>query len=254
MARYKLTIEFDGTPFCGWQRQDNGLSVQGALEDAAFRYCGHKVRFHAAGRTDSGVHGLGMVVHADMGRNDSADRVRQALNALVRPHPVVVVAAEMVDDAFHARFSCLERAYIYRILCRPSPPALDAGRVWWLPKVLDAEAMDQAAKVLVGKHDFSSFRAAACQSKSPLKTLDQLDVEQQGEEIRVYARARSFLHHQVRNMVGSLALVGQGKWTAADLETALKARDRAAAGATAPAQGLYFRYARYPDDELNQER
>lgn len=247
MARYKLTIEFDGTPFCGWQRQNNGQSVQEALEEAAFRYCGSAVRFHAAGRTDAGVHGLGMVVHADIARNDPADRVRQALNALVRPHPVVVLDAQMVDDDFHARFSCLERAYIYRILCRPSPPALEADRVWWLSKPLDAKAMDRAAKILVGKHDFSSFRAAACQSQSPVKTLDQLDVEQQGEEIRVYARARSFLHHQVRNMVGSLALVGQGKWTGDDVTAALEARDRAAAGATAPAQGLYFRFARYPE-------
>lgn len=248
MARYKLTIEFDGTPFVGWQRQANGFSVQGCLEQAALRYCGEEVTFHAAGRTDAGVHGLGMVVHVDIARNDRADKVRDALNALLRPNPVVVLNAELVDDEFHARFSCLERSYIYRILNRRAPAALEAGKVWWYAKPLDAEAMDHAAQRLVGKHDFSSFRASECQAQSPLKTLDELRVRRRGQMVEIYARARSFLHHQVRNMVGTLILVGEGKWDADRLEAALKACNRSAAGQTSPAQGLFFLNARYPND------
>lgn len=245
MPRYKLIIEYDGGPFVGWQRQDNGPSVQQALEEAALRYCGQPVVAHASGRTDAGVHALGQVAHVDIDRGDPADKVRDALNAHLRPLPVAVVAAEQVDEEFHARFSCRERSYIYRILNRRSPPALDAGRVWWVSRPLDADAMHAAAQELVGAHDFTSFRAKECQANSPLKTLDELTVTRRGEEIEVFARARSFLHHQVRNMVGTLAVAGQGKWTPADVRGILAARDRAKAGQTAPATGLYFLRAEY---------
>jgi tRNA pseudouridine38-40 synthase len=245
MPRYKLVIEYDGAPFVGWQRQDNGPSVQQALEEAAERICGEPVRFHAAGRTDSGVHALGMVAHVDLPKTLPDGKLADALNAHLRPAPVAVLTAEEVGDAFHARFSCIERRYLYRILTRRADPALERGRVWWHARSLDADAMHAAAQVLVGHHDFSSFRAAECQADSPVKTLDDLSVARCAEEVHVTARARSFLHHQVRNMVGSLALVGTGKWSAADLRAALEARDRAAAGPTAPACGLYFVSARY---------
>ncbi|MQX38087.1 tRNA pseudouridine(38-40) synthase TruA [Roseospira navarrensis] len=246
MPRYKLLIEFDGRPFVGWQRQDNGPSVQQTLEEAAQRLCRESVRLHAAGRTDSGVHALGMVAHVDLPRALPPDKVADALNALARPAPVAVLEAEAVSDAFHARFSCVERSYLYRILTRRAQPALDRGRVWWHPRPLDADAMHAAAQTLVGHHDFTSFRAGECQADSPMRTLDALAVARVGDEIHVTARARSFLHHQVRNMVGTLALVGQGKWTTADVGAALAARRRAAAGPTAPPDGLYFLAARYP--------
>jgi len=249
MPRFRLLIEYDGRPFVGWQRQDNGPSVQQALEEAAERLCGQAVRLHAAGRTDSGVHALGMVAHADIPKHLPDGKMADALNAHLRPAPVAVLAAEGVDDAFHARFSCIERRYLYRILTRRAGPALDRDRVWWNPRPLDAEAMHAAAQRLVGHHDFTSFRAGECQADSPLRTLDALDVARVGAEVHVTARARSFLHHQVRNMVGSLALVGVGKWRADDLSAALAARDRAAAGPTAPACGLYFLAARYPDHD-----
>ncbi|MGC2854585.1 tRNA pseudouridine(38-40) synthase TruA [Novispirillum sp. DQ9] len=245
MPRYKLTIEYDGGPFVGWQRQDNGPSVQQALEEAAFRYSGQAVVAHASGRTDAGVHALGQVAHIDVARGDRAEKVRDALNAHLRPLPVAIVIAEEVDDEFHARFSCRERSYIYRVLNRRSPPALESGRVWWVSRPLDAEAMHAAAQELVGSHDFTSFRAKECQANSPLKTLDELVVTRRGEEIEIYARARSFLHHQVRNMVGTLAVAGQGKWSPADVRRILAARDRAQAGQTAPACGLYFLRAEY---------
>lgn len=250
MTRYRLTIEFDGSPFVGWQRQDNGPSVQEALETAARRYCGQDVTFHAAGRTDAGVHALGMVVHADIPRSDPAETVANALNALIRPNPVSILEAQVVDDDFHARFSCYERSYVYRILNRRPPPALLSGRVWWVARPLDAAAMHEAAQALVGKHDFSSFRAAQCQAQSPVKTMDEVRVVRQGDLVEMHVRARSFLHHQVRNFMGTLVLVGEGKWTAQDVERALLARDRSAAGPTAPAEGLYFVTARYPGDEV----
>ncbi|WP_299442556.1 tRNA pseudouridine(38-40) synthase TruA [uncultured Rhodospira sp.] len=249
MPRYKLLIEYDGGPFVGWQRQDNGPSVQQVLEEAAERICGAAVRFHAAGRTDSGVHALGMVAHVDLPKTLPDGKLADALNAHLRPAPIAVLAADVVGEDFHARFSCVERQYLYRILTRRADPALDRGRVWWHARPLDAEAMHAAARELVGHHDFSSFRAAECQADSPVKTLDALTVTRAVDEVHVTARARSFLHHQVRNMVGSLALVGAGKWTAAHLRAALAARDRAAAGPTAPAQGLYFVAARYEGRE-----
>lgn len=246
MPRYKLTIEYDGGPFVGWQRQANGFSVQEAVETAVGRYCQVEAVVHAAGRTDSGVHALGQVAHVDIPRDDPADKVRDALNFHLRPHPVCIVAAEAVDDDFHARFSARERSYVYRILNRRSPPALDAGRVWWVGAALDAEAMHEAAQALVGHHDFTTFRARECQAQSPMKTLDEIAVTREGDEIRLFVRARSFLHHQVRNMTGTLRLVGEGKWSKADVAAALAACDRAAGGPTAPPQGLYFLRVEYP--------
>ena len=238
--RFKLTLEYDGSGFVGWQRQDNGLSVQQALEEAVFRFCGERAVLQAAGRTDSGVHALGQVAHVDIAKDTEAKTVRDALNFHVKPHAVAVLAAEAVDDDFHARFSATERRYLYRILNRRAPAVLDRDRVWWVASPLDADAMHAAAQELVGQHDFSSFRAAECQAKSPEKTLDELNVAHLGEEIHITARARSFLHHQVRNMVGTLKLVGEGKWSAADVARALAAKKRAAAGPTAPAGGLYL--------------
>ncbi|MGE4062199.1 MAG: tRNA pseudouridine(38-40) synthase TruA [Rhodospirillaceae bacterium] len=246
MPRFKLTIEYDGAPFVGWQRQENGPSIQAALEDAVRGYCQVDQVVHGAGRTDAGVHALGQVAHVDLPRDDSPHVVVNALNAHLRPHPIAVLTAEKVGEEFHARFSAVERSYEYRILNRRAAPALDAGRVWWVGQPLDAAAMHAGAQTLLGKHDFTSFRAAECQAESPVKTLDQLDVSRQGEVIVVTARARSFLHHQVRNMVGTLKLVGEGKWTPRDVASALAAKSRAAAGPTAPAEGLYLTRVRYP--------
>ena len=240
MPRYKLTIEYDGRDFVGWQRQDNGPSVQAALEAAVHAFCGEQVLVQGAGRTDAGVHALGQVAHVDFLRPHTTKTVRAAINHHVQLAAVAVLAAEEVDAAFHARFSATGRRYRYRILNRRAPPALDRGRVWWVPAPLDAAAMQAAAAVLPGRHDFTSFRAVQCQAASPVKTLDRLEVERVGAEIVVTAAARSFLHRQVRNMVGTLKLAGEGKWTAADVAAALAARDRARAGPTAPAQGLYL--------------
>ncbi|WP_417832591.1 tRNA pseudouridine(38-40) synthase TruA [Terasakiella sp.] len=245
MPKYKLTIEFDGTGLVGWQRQDNGMSVQQIIEDACLIFAGHEVRLHVAGRTDAGVHALGMVAHFEMEKDIPPNKVLLAINHHVKPHRVSIVDCEYADADFHARFSCLERSYLYRILCRSGRPALEDGRVWWTQRKLDAEAMHEAAQILVGKHDFSTFRAAQCQANSPLRTLDEISVRQVGEEIHVRVRARSFLHHQVRNIVGSLELVGRGKWTKQDLQNALEAKDRAKGGQTAPAHGLYFVEAKY---------
>jgi len=246
MPRYRLLIEYDGTPFVGWQRQERGSSVQGVIEAAAARFCGTAVALFAAGRTDAGVHASGQVGHLDLPRDYPADRVRDALNFHLKPHPVTILAAEAVGDEFHARFSAIGRAYLYRILPRRAPPALDRDRVWWVPIRLDPGRMAEAATRLLGHHDFTSFRAACCQAKSPLKTLDRLDVVEVGGEIHLIAEARSFLHHQVRNMVGSLKLVGEGKWSPDDLGHALAARDRRRAGPTAPAPGLTLTGVVYP--------
>ncbi len=245
MTRYKLTLEYDGAPFVGWQRQDNGPSVQAALEAAVLGFCGEAATVQAAGRTDTGVHATGQVAHVDIARPCDPDTVMKALNAHLKPAPIAVLRAEAVDAAFHARFSATGRRYLYRILCRPAPPALLRGRVWWVPQPLDPEALQAGAERLLGHHDFTSFRASACQAASPVKTLDELRVAArdrgpEGLEIRIHAAARSFLHHQVRNMVGTLKLVGQGRWTPAQVSEALAARDRRAAGPTAPAQGLYL--------------
>lgn len=240
MPRYRLIVEYDGAEFVGWQRQENGLAVQQVIEEAIERFCGERVTIFAAGRTDAGVHALGQVVHFDLSREAEPDTVRDAINFHLRPAAVAVRAAERAADDFHARFSAVGRAYLYRIANRRAPLALDRGRAWWVPVPLDAEAMHEAAQGLVGRHDFSSFRAAECQADSPVKTLSAIKVAQHGEEIRVTAQARSFLHHQVRNMVGTLKRVGEGKWGAEDVARILAARDRAAAGPTAPACGLYL--------------
>ena len=240
MTRYKLTIEYDGGPFVGWQRQDNGPSVQEALEKAVAAFCGETVTSFAAGRTDAGVHALGQVAHFDLAKETTADTVRDALNFHLKPAPIAVLKAEAVGEDFHARFSAKARLYRYRIANRRPPLALDRGRAWLVWGELDAASMQEAAQVLVGHHDFTSFRATLCQAKSPLKTLDLLEVRREGEEILVNARAQSFLHHQVRNMVGTLKLVGEGKWTKADVAAALAARNRAAGGPTAPPEGLYL--------------
>lgn len=245
MQRWKLTIEYDGRPFVGWQRQDNGMSVQQALEEAAQRLSGEEVRLHASGRTDAGVHALGQVAHIDLEKPFAPDRVRDGLNFHLRPWPVAVLSAEPVGEDFHARFACAGRSYVYRIVNRRAPLALDSGRAWQVRRPLDADAMHAAAQVLVGRHDFTTFRAALCQANSPVKTLDRLEVAREGDEVRVFAAARSFLHHQVRNMVGTLELVGAGKWTVADVSRALEARARARGGPTAPPDGLYFLEARY---------
>ncbi len=247
MPRFKLTLEYDGRAFVGWQRQDNGPSVQAALEEAVAAFSGDLAVVHGAGRTDAGVHATAQVAHVDLGRDWPADTVRNALNAHLRPARVAVLAAEAVMPSFHARFSAISRTYLYRILNRRAPPALDRGRVWWVPAPLEAAAMADAAAVLTGHHDFTTFRASLCQARSPVRTLDRLEVERCGAEIRIQAEARSFLHHQVRNITGTLKLVGEGRWTPADVAAALAAGDRRRGGPTAPADGLYLIAVGYPD-------
>ncbi len=246
MTRWALLLEYDGTPFVGWQRQNTGLSVQQVLEDAAARLNrGERVATTVAGRTDAGVHAEAQVVQLDLPDGMPAGKVRDALNFHMKPHPVAVLRAVPAPEGWNARFSAIGRAYRYRILNRRARPALLAGRVWHVPGTLDVAAMHAAAHTLLGRHDFSSFRAAACQAKSPLRTLDRLDVRRDGELIEIVAEARSFLHHQVRNMVGTLKLVGDGSWPVERVVAALDARDRAAGGPTAPAEGLCLTGVRY---------
>jgi tRNA pseudouridine38-40 synthase len=240
MPRYKITLEYDGGGFVGWQRQINGFSVQQALEEAVAAFSGETVPVLAAGRTDSSVHALGQVAHFDLAHPWAPHKVQGAINFHVKPALVAVVAAVAVDDAFHARFSATARAYRYRISNRRAPLTLERDRAWRVPVPLDAESMAAAARHLVGKHDFTSFRATKCQALSPVRTLDELTVQRRGDEIVIDARARSFLHHQMRNIVGSLKWVGEGKWTPSDIKRALAARDRAASGQTAPPSGLYL--------------
>jgi tRNA pseudouridine38-40 synthase len=245
VQRYKLIVEYDGAPFVGWQRQANGLAVQEVLEDAIFAFTGERAVTHAAGRTDAGVHALAMTVHFDLGRPHSADTVRDAINHHLRPRPVAVLAAQAAPDDFHARFSCTGRRYLYRIVNRRAPLALEAGRAWRISAPLAAEAMDESAGTLIGRHDFSTFRAAQCQASSPVKTLSHLSVDRDGEQIFIRAAAPSFLHHQVRSIVGSLVQVGLGRWPARQLKAAREACDRAACGPVAPPEGLYFECAEY---------
>ena len=247
MPRYKLTIEYDGTPFVGWQAQAEGRSVQTALEDAVNAFSGETVRVHGAGRTDAGVHALGQVAHLDLSRDWSGDRVRDALNAHLRPEPVSVLAAEEVPSDFEARFSAIARHYRYRIANRRAPLALDVNRAWQVARALDADTMHEGAQSLVGEHDFTTFRAAECQAKSPVKTLDEIAVSRFGEDIEITVSARSFLHNQVRSIAGSLKLVGEGKWQPATITDVLVARDRARCGPVAPAAGLYLERVDYPD-------
>ncbi len=245
MTRYALTIEYDGRPFMGWQRQTHGATVQQTLEDAAFAMTGERVAVHAAGRTDAGVHALAMRAHLDLTADVAPFRLMEALNALARPAPVAVLACETVADDWHARFSCLGRAYEYRIVNRRAPLTVGNGLTWQVPQPLDTSAMAAGAAMLVGRHDFTTFRSAHCQADSPLRTLDLLDVVRDGEAIVVHAAARSFLHHQVRSMVGCLALVGMGRWSPDDLRAALDACDRSRLGLNAPPDGLYFVSATY---------
>ncbi|MFY9895727.1 MAG: tRNA pseudouridine(38-40) synthase TruA [Xanthobacteraceae bacterium] len=240
MPRYKLTIEYDGTPFVGWQVQDNGPSVQGVLTEAIAAFAGERVAVAGAGRTDAGVHARGQVAHVDLAKDWDGDTVRDAVNFHLRPRPIAVLTAEQVAENFDARFSATKRHYLYRIVNRRADLALDQTRAWRVPRPLDGDAMHAAAQKLVGRHDFTTFRATECQAKSPVKTLDQLDVKRDGDEVRITAAARSFLHHQVRSMVGSLVHVGEGKWSAEELADALAARDRTRCGQVAPPQGLYL--------------
>jgi tRNA pseudouridine38-40 synthase len=240
MPRYRLTVEYDGGPFSGWQRQDNGPSVQASLEDAVFALAAERVTVTGAGRTDAGVHARGQAAHFDLAKDFPPDTIRDALNHYLRPQPIAVLTAEVAREDFHARFSATGRHYRYRIVCRRAPLTLDAGHAWHVMRTLDAKAMHEAAQTLVGLHDFTTFRAAECQAKSPVKTLDRLDVAAYGEDIFIDASARSFLHNQVRSLVGTLKLVGDGKWTARDVADALEARDRARCGPVAPPDGLYL--------------
>jgi tRNA pseudouridine38-40 synthase len=248
MTRFALTLEFDGTPFAGLQRQENAPSVQQAVEDAALAVTGETATLHAAGRTDTGVHALAMRAHIDIKKAIEPFRLMEALNARLRPAPVAVIACEAAPDDWHARFSCIGRAYEYRIVNRRAPLTLERDRAWQISPPLDAEAMHRAAQALVGKHDFTTFRSVQCQSASAVKTLDRLDVRREGEHVIVEAAARSFLHHQVRSMVGCLALVGMGRWAAGRVAEALAARDRQALGLNAPPHGLYFVRAIYPGE------
>lgn len=245
MARFAFTVEFDGRPFMGWQRQAHGPSVQQAIEDAIHAVTGERAILHAAGRTDAGVHGLAMRAHADVAKPLTPFRLMEAINAKLRPHPVAILACEEVAPDWHARFSCLGRAYVYRIANRRAPLTLEAGLAWRVIQPLDADAMHDAAQILVGHHDFTTFRSVHCQAASPVKSLAMLDVERQGDRIAIRAEARSFLHHQVRSMVGCLAMVGMGRWSADDLRAALDARDRARLALNAPPDGLYFVRADY---------
>ena len=247
MTRFALTVEYDGRPFMGWQAQFHGPSVQAALERAAQALTGEAVQVHAAGRTDAGVHALGMRAHCDIAKPVTPFRLMEALNALVRPDPIAVLACAIVPDDWHARFSCVARHYEYRLVTRRAPLTWEAELAWRLPAPLDAAAMAEGAAHLIGRHDFTTFRSAHCQADSPLRTLDRLDVASDGDRIVVRTSARSFLHHQVRSMVGCLALVGQGKWAPDDMRVALEARDRAALGLNAPPDGLYFLSADYPN-------
>ena len=245
MTRFALTVEYDGRPFVGWQRQAVGDSVQQRLEDAAFAVTGERVAVHAAGRTDAGVHALAMRAHLDIEKPIAAFRLGEALNARLRPAPVAVLACAETADDWHARFSCLGRAYEYRIVNRRAPLSFEKGLAWQIPQPLDAAAMHDAAQLLVGRHDFTTFRSAHCQSASPVKTLDRIAVERDGDLVAVTVSARSFLHHQVRSMVGCLALVGMGRWSRPDIADALAAADRARLGLNAPPDGLFFVAARY---------
>lgn len=247
MPRYKLIIEYDGAPFVGWQRQVNGLSVQEALESAVERFAGAFTIVHGAGRTDAGVHATGQVAHIDLSRDWRTDEIRDAMNFHLRPHPVAVLRADAVSDAFQARFSAMRRHYVYRILNRRAPPALQRNQVWHVARALDAARMHEAAQRLLGRHDFTTFRASECQANSPIRTLERLDVVRVGDVIEIFASARSFLHHQVRSIAGSLEHVGSGKWSVHDLAAALEAKDRRRCGTVAPPTGLYLTQVDYPD-------
>lgn len=245
MPRYRLTIEYDGQPYKGFQAQETLPSVQGSIERAVKSFSGQTLRLQAAGRTDTGVHATGQVIHIDLEREWRPEVVRDALNAHLMPEPIAIIDAQVAEGDWHARFSATERRYIYRILNRKSPPALDRGKVWHMKKPLDAQAMHDAAQVLIGNHDFTTFRHMQCQAKSPIKTMDVARVWREGEQVLLEFASRSFLHRQVRSMTGTLAEVGIGRWSAADVKAALEARDRKACGPVAPADGLYLVGVKY---------
>ena len=240
MQRYKLLIEYDGSGFVGWQRQINGLGVQQCMEEAVQKFCGEDVTVFSAGRTDTGVHALGQVAHFDIEKDSDANTVRRALNHHLKDVAISILSTDKVDQEFHSRFSAQQRAYVYRIISRRAPLTVDRGRAWWIPVELDATAMHEASQLLLGKHDFSTFRAAECQADGPLKTLDAIRVEKDGNEISIHVRAKSFLYHQVRNFAGSLKNVGEGRWTIDEFKAAFEAADRTKGGPTAPPEGLYF--------------
>lgn len=245
MPRYKMTIEYDGTDFCGWQKQQQGVSVQGVLEEALSVFSHEKSEIYGSGRTDAGVHAYGQVAHFDLSKEIDVFSARASFNALVRPHAVGVLDIEKVEDDFHARFSAQERTYIYKVLNRRTPAILDKNRVWQVGLPLDVSQMQKAALLLLGKHDFSTFRDSECQAKSPIKTLNELTITRRGDYVFFLVKARSFLHHQVRNMVGTLVEVGLGRWTVEDFKAAFDACDRTKGGPTAPASGLYFQKVDY---------
>jgi tRNA pseudouridine38-40 synthase len=245
MPRYRLDLEYDGGPYKGFQAQGALPTVQGSIERAVMAFCGETLRLQAAGRTDTGVHALHQVIHIDLAREWRPEVVRDALNAHLVPEPIAVTAASVAPEGFHARFSAKRRCYLYRIVNRIAPPSLEKGRVWHVKKPLDVDAMGEAARALVGHHDFTTFRDADCQAKTPMKTLDVAEAWREGEEVRLAFSARSFLHRQVRSMTGSLAEVGAGRWTPADLNAALEAADRSACGPVAPAEGLYLAGVKY---------
>lgn len=249
MPRYRITVEYDGAPFVGWQVQANGLSVAGALATALERLTGTCIAVHGAGRTDAGVHAFAQVAHFDLDTSWDPLRLREGLNACVRPHPIAVLDATEAEESFHARYSASARHYLYRIVNRRAPPAIERGRAWHVNQPLEHEAMQEGARHLLGRHDFTTFRSIECQSASPVKTLDRLAVARSGDLIEIEASARSFLHHQVRSMVGSLKLVGEGKWRPLDMKRALEASDRAACGPVAPPHGLYLARVDYPDSK-----
>ncbi|OHD03872.1 MAG: tRNA pseudouridine(38-40) synthase TruA [Sphingopyxis sp. RIFCSPHIGHO2_01_FULL_65_24] len=246
MTRFALTIEYDGRPYMGWQRQAHGPSVQQAIEQAVTKITGEDTAVFSAGRTDAGVHAIAMRGHVDIEKPLAPFRLMEAINAQLRPAPIAIIGCEVADDDWHSRFACIGRSYEYRIVNRRAPLTWDKGLAWQFARPLDAAAMHDAAQLLLGLHDFTTFRSAHCQSQSPVKTLDKLTVSRHGDELIIEAAARSFLHHQVRSMVGCLALVGYGKWSARDLQAALEAADRNALGLNAPPDGLYFVSARYP--------
>ena len=254
MPRYKVILEYDGTPFFGWQIQADRKTVQGALAEAIFKFSGERVKVKGAGRTDAGVHATGQVAHFDLERDWLPGRIANALNFHLKPDPVAVLACEETDPTFDARFSATGRQYLFRILARRARPTLEMNRVWWLPAKLDADAMHAVAQGILGRHDFTTFRAAQCQANSPVRTLDRLDVMRAGSEIHIWAEARSFLHSQVRSMVGSLKLVGESKMTPQDMRDALDARDRARCGAVAPPDGLYLTRVSYPGTSQVQQQ
>lgn len=243
--RYKLLIAYDGTSFCGWQRQKDGISVQQVLEDALKICLREEITLFGSGRTDAGVHAIGQVAHFDATTEIKPLKLRESLNALVRPYPICIKSVEITTNTFHARFDAKKRTYIYRIFNAPYPPVLLKNKVWWIRHSLDMDKMQQAANLLIGKHDFSTFRASECQAKSPVKTIDDISFYKDKEEIIMQIQARSFLHHQVRNIIGTLSLIGMKKWDIADFESAFKACDRTKGGPTAPPDGLYFMDVEY---------